>query len=274
MEEATVQSLIRSITACLICSTLAAQPPDDLPTSEPRGDADEAAFEPAIEIEAADAVRRMSHYLGSLSQFRFVTENVFDEIDDSGQKLQRARRFDIRMIRPSRIYGESAGDGGRNTAFWYDGETVTILQRLLNVYSQVEVPETVDEMLDFMNDRYGMAVPTADFLFSDVYQTLTGAADRGRVVGLSRVGDYVCHHLAFQQEVVDWQIWIDAGPTPLPRKFVVTYKQEDACPQFEARFLLWETAPDFPEQLFEFTASRDAQRIEMAPLPSPDEDEE
>ena len=27
----------------------------------------------------------------------------------------------------------------------------------------------------------------------------------------------------FQQEVIDWQVWIDAGEVPVPRKVVITY---------------------------------------------------
>ena len=40
-----------------------------------------------------------------------------------------------------------------------------------------------------------------------------------------------CHHLAFEQATIDWQLWIDAGKDPLPRKLVITYKTEDEVPQ-------------------------------------------
>ena len=42
---------------------------------------------------------------------------------------------------------------------------------------------------------------------------------------LSKVQGQLCHHLAFRQEDIDWQIWIENGPTPLPRKFLITDKK-------------------------------------------------
>ena len=48
-----------------------------------------------------------------------------------------------------------------------------------------------------------------------------------------------CHHLAFAQEHVDWQVWIEDGAQPLVRKFVITYKDEPGAPQYTAIFFDW-----------------------------------
>lgn len=246
---------------------ITAQPMDQEPSNTNAGEAESLEeVDLMIQPEADQSLRSMSHFLNSLKRFRFITENRFDVIDENGQKIQMTRRTDLKMQRPDRIFGESVGDGDRNNAFWFDGKNVTILHRLQNVYSQVSAQGNVDDMLDLMNREYGVAVPTADFLFSDVYKTLSGDVRQGRLVGLSLVGDTLCRHLAFQGEYVDWQIWIDAGSTPLPKKFVVDYKTMEGSPQFSAEFLFWDIEPMFEEGVFAFTAPNGAAKIDMLPV--------
>jgi hypothetical protein len=47
---------------------------------------------------------------------------------------------------------------------------------------------------------------------------LLPATDRGAVIGVE------CDHLAFRNADTDWQIWIESGAKPIPRKYVITSK--------------------------------------------------
>lgn len=236
--------------------------------AEPRMDGTDAgeSVEIMIQPEADEALRSMGYYLSSLRRFQFVTENTVDVIDENGQKIQLTHNTELLMHRPNRIHGSTTGDGNRNREFWFDGKNVSILHHLENVYSQVETPGNIDDMLDVMNHEYGVTIPTADLLFSNAYESLSSGVRQGRLVGLSRVGDTLCRHLAFQQEFVDWQIWIDAGPTPLPRKFVVTYKMMEGSPQFAARFHKWDTNPAVEVDGFNFVAPHTAHKVDMLPV--------
>ncbi len=59
-----------------------------------------------------------------------------------------------------------------------------------------------------------------------------GGVQRGEYLGIHEAAGVPCHHLAFEQATIDWQLWIDAGKDPLPRKLVITYKTEDEVPQY------------------------------------------
>jgi hypothetical protein len=225
---------------------------------------------PTVEPTANQVLRRMSDYLKGLGAFHFETENVFDVVEPGGQKSQLSRRVEVDFRRPNALRGRSEGDHEWDTAYWYDGRRVAILQRKLNVYSVVDAPATTDEMLDYMNERYGLAVPTADLLFSDVYAVLMDEVQTGRIVGEHRVGPRRCYHLAFTQSKVDWQLWVDVGQPPLPRKLVVTYKQAEGCPQFSATFLEWDTAPTYSDADFQFAPPEDAQKIDLIPRELPE----
>jgi len=61
-----------------------------------------------------------------------------------------------------------------------------------------------------------------------------------------------CHHLAFKQQNIDWQIWIEDGPQPLIRRFVITHKQEEGAPEFTALITHWNFSDSIPDSTFEF----------------------
>ncbi len=135
----------------------------------------------------------------------------------------------------------------------YGGGTLTYVQETEKVYATAAVPETLDDMLDFVADELGIIVPASDFFYSNPYEALMLEGTSGLYVGLEPVSDVECHHLFFANDHVDWQIWVEAGEQPVPRKFLITYKHEDASPQFVARFDDWDFSPNFPNSSFTFT---------------------
>ena len=48
-----------------------------------------------------------------------------------------------------------------------------------------------------------------------------------------------CDHLAFRNLETDWQIWIERGERPLPRKYVITSKTVATAPQYTLRLRDW-----------------------------------
>ena len=126
-------------------------------------------------------------------------------------------------------------------------------------------------MLDFVMDEYDVTIPLADLLFSDPYETLTEHVESGEYLGLAVVGGTTCHHLAFRQDEIDWQIWIDVGSPSLPRKIVITYRELRGQPQYCATLTEWNLSPRLPDDVFEFRPPVDARQVEMDALLGPDE---
>jgi Predicted periplasmic protein (DUF2092) len=82
-------------------------------------------------------------------------------------------------------------------------------------------------------------------------------------IGPSAVDGVTCEQYAFRQEGVDWQIWIQLGEFPLPRKLVIRTLTDDAKPQ-HSEILTWNLAPSFSENAFTFDSPADARRITIA----------
>lgn len=162
---------------------------------------------------------------------------------------------------------DSEGDTTKRR-FYYDGKTITLFDPTANTYAVLEAPATLDAMFDFLQEHLGFSIPTADLLFSDPYKVLTEQVEEGEYVGEHRVGDKMCHHLAFRQRGMDWQLWVDAGDKPLPLKFLITYRRLPGEPQF-ATVLHWDESVKIAGDAFTFKPPADAKKIQFVTKKTP-----
>ena len=80
------------------------------------------------------------------------------------------------------------------------------LGKTANLYGQLEVPGTIDHLIDELRDKYGKPVPGADLLLSNIYDELMATVVDVKDMGSGVIGGVECDHLAFRTEEVDWQI--------------------------------------------------------------------
>jgi hypothetical protein len=220
---------------------------------------DKPAGKPRIEPKADDILKKACAFLADLKQFGVKVEETFDEMSDSGQKIQLSNRREVLVRRPNCLFARSEGDT-TSRLFYYDGKTITLFDPTAKVYAMNEAPGNLDAMFDFLHEKLGFSIPAADLLFSDPYKVLTEQLEEGAYVGLHHVGAKKCHHLAFQQRQIDWQLWVDAGDKPLPLKFLLTYRRMTGEPQFTTLFA-WDVAAKVPEDAFSFKPPVDAKKI-------------
>lgn len=238
-------------------------PPPAAPTSMPAASAPVTIDNVNIDPLAVQYVQEMGDYLAARHALRFVAGVRFDEVDGD-ETLEFSRRAVVTLLRPDKLHTASIGDNW-NKEYWFDGKTMTLLDRGSDVYSQTEAPATVDAMLDHIAGAYGLTTPLADFLFSQPHAAMLSAVESGRYVGEHRVGDFLCHHVAFRQPSIDWQLWIDSSEQPLPRKLVITYKQQPGRPQYSVEFQDWQTGILPPADLFQFVPPESATRVALEP---------
>jgi hypothetical protein len=189
---------------------LAQEPP---PPVEPEFAPESRLLDPRAE----ELVRKMSDLLANAKSFALEAEDAYDEVPDDLPRTQLENRRYVALKRPDRLAGDATRDA-INRSFWYDRKTLSLRDKEHHAYARVEVPATIDEALDAVFEAAGAVIPLADFLYSDVYVRLKESVQRGVYLRIHNVSEFPCHHLAFEQESIDWQIWIDAGDIPLPRK--------------------------------------------------------
>jgi len=218
----------------------------------------------AIDLQADSILRQMSAYIGGFQYFTVQIENSVDTILPCNQKLQLSRAVDMFVKRPDRLRANIDGDMV-DQELYYDGKSITLYTKDVNVYASLDAPPTIDEAMDYAIESYELVAPMVELIYGDPYEILTEDVQSGSYVGLSKVFGVECHHLAFQEAETDWQIWIENSKTPLPRKIVLTSKWVTGGPQFTSFLNNWDASTPIKESIFSFKAPETAEKIEFLP---------
>lgn len=223
---------------------------------------DAAAALPEVAPEAVAALQRMGAYLAGLPRFEVVSESNLDLVTDADEKIDLDGITTYQVRRPDAFVIESRTDR-KARRFIYDGHQFTIHAPRLGYYATVAAPPTIREVLAEAEDRYGVSLPLQDlFSWGDPDappHDLQGA----RYIGVATLDDVQTDQYAFREGDVDWQIWIQQGDQPLPRKIVIIDRSDPTLPEFSAR-LRWNVSPSFDARTFAFTPGAEDRAIPVA----------
>jgi hypothetical protein len=242
----------------------AAQPPAAQPATRPAT----RPAAPRINPDADRILSATSKLLADAKAFSFSAEIWEDTVLRGGHKLQSARTADAKVRRPDRLQVE-ARSARKSRGIWYDGRTVTILNRHDNYYGVMDAPPDIDKLVDAVTEKSGVAVPLGDFILSDVRAAVMPDVKVASYIGPATVLGVKCHHLGFITDQVDWQLWVEDGPRPLIRKLVITYTQDDAQPQFTAIITNWNLEAELPDAAFHFSPPQGATKVPVHPADPP-----
>jgi hypothetical protein len=217
----------------------------------------------AVDPEADHLLRAVCASLSATKAYSFKAE-VWEDAVVFGHKVATTKTVEAQVRRPDRLQIEIRSPQ-HSRGFWYDGQSLTLLDRVHNLYGTVAAPETIDKVLDAANDKFGINLPLEDLFVNDPYASASEAIKGGVYFGKVTVLGTPCQHIAFSTDEVDWQLWIQDGPNPLPRKLVITYKKEATAPQFTAIFSDWKLKKGIPDKTFVFTPPKGAAKIEILP---------
>lgn len=246
--------ILLALTACVLLgfTALSVFAVDDKSVVEPRAD---------------ELLKRMGDYLGQ-AQFFSVSAELWQDVRlSSGQRIQSGRTVELQVRRPNHLRAEIHSPR-RDRELMYDGNAITLFNRTQNFYGTVRTSGSLDEAMDAASERFGITIPLEDFIRSNPHKDLLQNVTSGVDIGPVSVLGVPCEHLAFTQTNIDWQIWIEDGARPVPRKFVITYKDEPDSPQFTALFSNWDFETKLPDFVFKFEAPPGASKIKVKDIKS------
>jgi hypothetical protein len=207
-------------------------------------------------------LEQMGDALHSAKQLSFHAELSFDEAPIRGLLVQLAGAVDVALRRPDGLRLQYRDDLGAKT-LWYDGKTLTLLDWGAGVVASAAAPSSLPATFEMLKSRYGITLPLAELLADAPQRALLANALRGTYLGLHDVEGVACHHLAFLQEDVDWEIWIDSGAVPLPRKLLIRYKREPGSPQYMAVLMDWNLDAKLDDATFRADVPEQAVAVEF-----------
>ncbi|WP_245435359.1 DUF2092 domain-containing protein [Microvirga calopogonii] len=205
---------------------------------------------PAAWAEDGDAqgiLKAMADYVSRQENLSLKYDADIEVVTPAVEKIQFSASGDVALSRPNRFRISRTG-GYADVELISDGTNVTIYDRGGNRFAQVAGSTSFDEAVDRLRSEASLELPGADLLLAKPYDELMAGVLEAKHIGRGVVEGVECEHLAFRNLDTDWQIWVEVGDKPVPRKYVITSKAVGAAPQYTLRLRDWKTgvtpAPD------------------------------
>ena len=177
-------------------------------------------------------------------------------------KVQFAGEIKFAVQRPDELAIDFNSDlGGKE--LWYRKDTLTVFDRPHQMYAKLEVPDSIDEMLDRVAETHNLRLPLSNLAYSDPCQRLRKQILYGTYVGVNDVNGTPCDHLAFSSRNIDLQLWLNRSAQAVPRKIVINYRTEPGSPEYIAVLSNWKFPKQIASSHFQPRIPKGAQRIEF-----------
>ncbi len=221
------------------------------------------AAEDLIDPKAMTILGQMSAYLAGASSFTVKATVLYDHVQTSGIKIKSAAVREVFVRRPGELHVRTQFDDGASRKTWYDGKELVILNERSNEYAKLGFAGNLDQLLDHVIENTEVQLPLADLLYSDIDKTFAESIISAEYVGQRLVDGVLCHQLSLESTGADWQIWIEADDTPVPRRFAIDYVHVPGEPQFLASLTEWRIDPQFEDADFAIKLPQDAREISV-----------
>ncbi len=229
-----------------------------------------SSFAPAQAQDATKVLKAMTDYVASQKVISATYDTDIEVITHDLQKIQFASSGQMLLSRPDKIRASRIG-GYADVELVFDGKNLSVLGKNLNAYAQTETAGSIDQLVAGLRNEFGMAIPGADLLLSGAYDELMKDVLDAKHIGRGVIDGVECDHLAFRNNDVDWQLWVEVGNRPIPRKYVITNKAVTGMPQYTLRIKDWKTDMQVAADAFAFKPPAGAQKVDFTALADIDE---
>src|ERR1700716_4133475 len=192
--------------------------------------------------DPAKLLKAMTDYTAAQKSISATFDSDIEVVTPELVKIQFTSSGKLQLTRPDKLRVSRTG-GYADVQLIYDGQTFSIYGNNAKAYVQADLAGTIDQLVDLIQTKSGAAMPGTDLLLSNAYDELTSNVILASHIGQGVVDGAECEHLAFRGVDTDWQIWIESGARPVPRKYVITSKTMAGAPQYTLRIKDWKTDP-------------------------------
>ena len=220
--------------------------------------------------EAKSILKAMSGYVASQQTIEIHFDSDIEVITPQLEKIQFTNSGEVLLSRPDKLRAHRVG-GYAEVELFFDGKTVSVFGKSINGYAQFEAPGTVDRLFEALREGRGVALPGADLLLSNSYDALAAGVMESKHIGRGVIDGRECEHLAFRNFDTDWQLWVEVGEKPIPRKLVITSKTLNNAPQYTLRVKSWKTGVQPAPEAFAFIPPAGAKKLDPEALIDLDE---
>ncbi|WP_244538113.1 DUF2092 domain-containing protein [Mesorhizobium sp. YR577] len=225
--------------------------------------------------DARQILQAMSDYMAARQTFSFKFQSSIEAVTKDFEKLQFVSSGTVAVHRPDKIHVTRTG-GFSDIDLLFDGETLTVEGKNLGAYAQIEGKGSLDDLAGRLANA-GIEPPGGDLLAADNFNLLMDSVTDAKHIASAYVDGVECEYLAFRTPEIDWQIWIEAGDKPIPRRYVVTSKHVAQAPQYTVDIRDWKEDGAVASESFSAGSLENLKRVDLSELglidelPSPTE---
>lgn len=224
----------------------------------------------AQESDPKQILKSMADYVSRQDNLSLKFDADVEVVTPEVEKIQFSASGDVLMSRPNKFRISRTG-GYADVELISDGTNVTIHDKGGNRFAQVSGSGTFDEIVNKLRTETLLEIPGADLLLSKPYDELMAGVLEAKHIGRGVVEGVECEHLAFRNLDTDWQIWVEVGDKPLPRKYVITSKAVGAAPEYTLRLRDWKTGVAPASDAFAFKPPAGSSGVTISVLKDIDE---
>ena len=215
--------------------------------------------------DALEILSRTANFMEEQAQFSITATVWEDVVTDNGTKLQSARIVELKRRFPNKFRAD-VYTAQQDFTYAYDGARVTIVNHGEKDYGEFAASGTLRETLDIIQEKRGIDIPLEDIFFKRPFYDAAESATSNQYIEKTTVFGKEAHHLAFQHENVDWQVWIQTGPVPVLLKVVINFKTEQSSPQMIVIFDKWDFSTKLPDYVFDVYLLSDYEQFNVRNL--------
>ena len=117
----------------------------------------------ADEADAKQLLKAMSDYVAAQKAISFEYDSMLEVVTKDEQILALASSGSVTLNRPDKIHTTRSG-GFVDVEMSFDGKTLTLLGKNLNLYAQQDMPGTIGNLVDELRLKHNRPLPAADLL--------------------------------------------------------------------------------------------------------------
>jgi hypothetical protein len=211
--------------------------------------------------EAMYLLKYMAEYLSGAKQLQVRITSGYDVVQPSGQKIEFREARQVTLVRPAKMRIDVERDDGNKSLVLFDGNTISVFDSNRKAMATASRPGDIDGAVKYFIKDLKMRIPLAMMFTAGFPAEVQERVVSAEVVQRVALLDVPCVQVAARADNVDFQVWIPEKGEPLPRRVVITYRDDVGQPQFWADLSHWSLSPNPPESTFTLSPPDGTERI-------------
>jgi len=206
----------------------------------------------ATPMSTHDIVKKTYDALDSRQSYAFEAVIVNHSGDDKNK-----HQVSVKVNRPNQLRIDVKGEIRNRSNYLNDGQ-YTIYDHDKNFYLHLKSPESIEETLDTLYDKFEIKAPLAQLIYTNMGKRIK--FHNSKNFGVVDLEGEECHYLAFSDKTKEVHVWITTGDNPLVKHYVIKDKTSKNN-AYKSTSIFWKDAKTVSPGDFVFSVPKGAQEV-------------